>query len=120
MFKIEDLKFIDVVNEEAVSPCIFNKNYYVLEEDFENKQILVCKENELYLGLAITKYFDRKIDYCDFLDNCTACGGDWVQMFFTGIRRLFPDVWEAIPNDKVFDIDEMIKLLEFCGVVVFN
>lgn len=37
--------------------------------------------------------------FCDdFLDNCIACGGDWGGMLLSGIRRLYPEVWEAIPN----------------------
>ncbi len=34
-----------------------------------------------------------------FLDNCTACGGNWGGMLLSGIKRLYPAVWEAIPND---------------------
>ena len=37
---------------------------------------------------------------CDkFLNNCSACGGNWGGMLLTGIRRLYPMVWEAIPED---------------------
>lgn len=35
----------------------------------------------------------------DFLDHCTACGGDWGGMLLSGIKELYPDVWEAIPED---------------------
>lgn len=34
-----------------------------------------------------------------FLDHCTACGGNWGGMLLTGIRELYPTVWEAIPDD---------------------
>lgn len=38
------------------------------------------------------------MSFDDFLKECTACGGDWGGMLLTGIKRLRPEVWEAIPN----------------------
>lgn len=35
----------------------------------------------------------------EFLTHCTACGGNWGGMLLSGIRKLYPSVWEAIPND---------------------
>ena len=35
----------------------------------------------------------------EFLNNCTACGGDWGAMLLSGIKRIAPEVWDAIPND---------------------
>ena len=35
----------------------------------------------------------------EFLQSCTACGGNWGGMLLSGIKRLFPTVWNAIPND---------------------
>lgn len=35
----------------------------------------------------------------DFLTHCTACGGNWGGMLLTGIHELWPEVWEAIPDD---------------------
>lgn len=32
-------------------------------------------------------------------DYCTACGGDWGGMLLSGVRRLYPDVWDVIPNE---------------------
>jgi hypothetical protein len=32
-------------------------------------------------------------------DYCTACGGNWGGMLLSGVRRLYPDVWDAIPNE---------------------
>ena len=31
-------------------------------------------------------------------DYCTACGGDWGGMLLSGIKELYPDVWDVIPN----------------------
>ena len=35
----------------------------------------------------------------DFLNHCTACGGNWGGMLLTGIKALWPEVWDAIPDD---------------------
>ena len=49
--------------------------------------------------LISTKYKDNPLmDLDEFLDHCTACGGNWGGMFLTGIQELFPDVWELIPE----------------------
>lgn len=37
---------------------------------------------------------------CDeFLTHCTACGGNWGGMLLTGLKELFPEVWDAIPDE---------------------
>lgn len=35
----------------------------------------------------------------EFLDHCITCGGDWGNMLLSGIRKLYPTVWEAVPDD---------------------
>ena len=35
----------------------------------------------------------------EFLNHCIACGGDWGAMLLSGIKALYPDVYNAIPND---------------------
>ena len=40
-----------------------------------------------------------KMSFNDFLNYCTACGGNWGGMLLSGVRRLYPDVWDAIPED---------------------
>ena len=54
---------------------------------------------------------------CDkFLNNCSACGGNWGGMLLTGIRRLYPMVWEAIPENMGYNawgcIVATLKLLK--------
>lgn len=41
----------------------------------------------------------KKMDMKQFLQECTACGGNWGGMLLSGIKRLYPSVWEAIPDD---------------------
>jgi hypothetical protein len=53
----------------------------------------------------------------DFLDYCTACGGNWCVMILTGINKLFPSVWEAIPNGMgIFAWVCLHSVLILCGV----
>lgn len=35
----------------------------------------------------------------EFLQSCTACGGNWGGMLLSGIKHLFPNVWKAIPEN---------------------
>ena len=41
----------------------------------------------------------RKMTMKEFLDNCVACGGNWGGMLLSGLKRLYPTVWDAVPND---------------------
>lgn len=37
---------------------------------------------------------------CDqFLKHCSACGGNWGGMLLSGIKRLRPEVYDAVPDD---------------------
>lgn len=52
-----------------------------------------------------------------FLEYCTTCGGNWGGMFLTGIRKLFPKVYDAIPDDMgVFAWQAICNTLILCGV----
>ena len=52
-----------------------------------------------------------------WLKFCTACGGNWGGMFLTGVRDLYPTVWDAIPDDMgVFAFDCICSLLILLGV----
>lgn len=53
----------------------------------------------------------------DFLEHCMACGGNWGGMLLTGIRKLYPDVWDAIPDDMgVHAWNCICSTLILCGV----
>ena len=34
-----------------------------------------------------------------FLEHCICCGGNWNGMFLSGIKALFPPVYDVIPKD---------------------
>ena len=59
--------------------------------------------------------FNKSID--DFLNHCTACGGNWGGMLLTGIKKLYPDVYDAIPDDMGINVWIcIISTLILCGV----
>ena len=52
-----------------------------------------------------------------FLDHCTACGGNWGGMLLTGIHALYPAIWDAIPDNMgVFAWACICSVLILCGV----
>ena len=61
------------------------------------------------------KKFDG--DMKAWLKFCTACGGNWGGMLLSGVRDLYPKVWDAIPDDMgVFAFDCICSLLVLLGV----
>lgn len=117
MNKIINTKFLDVTTGEVLDKVSGAelKEFIIVDFDKRNNWLLVCKESEYYLYLAFTNSKEMSLD--DFLSNCSACGGDWVSMLFTGMKRVYPEVWEAIPDDEIFSITEVCALLRMCGVV---
>lgn len=58
-------------------------------------------------------------DLSDFMKLCTACGGDWGQMLLTGIKALWPEVYDAIPDDMgVNAFVAILNVLVLCGVEI--
>jgi len=55
----------------------------------------------------------------EFLKHCTACGGNWGGMLLTGIRKLYPKVWEKIPEDMgIYAWSLICNVLLLLGVYV--
>lgn len=53
----------------------------------------------------------------EFLNHCITCGGDWGGMLLSGIKELYPAVWDAVPNDMgVFAFTDICLTLVLCGV----
>ena len=53
----------------------------------------------------------------EFLTHCTACGGNWGGMLLTGIAELWPEVWNAIPDDMgILAFACIMHTLQLCGV----
>lgn len=53
----------------------------------------------------------------EFFNHCVACGGNWSGMLLTGIKELFPRVWEAIPDEMgKHSFSCLSYVLMLCGV----
>lgn len=48
---------------------------------------------------AIFNADTHKMEMEEFLKECTCCGGNWGGMLLSGVRRLYPEVWDAIPDN---------------------
>lgn len=58
-------------------------------------------------------------DLSNFLKVCVACGGDWGQMLLTGIKNLWPEVYDAIPDNMgVNAFMAILHVLVLCGVEI--
>lgn len=51
----------------------------------------------------------------EFLENCTACGGNWTAMLMSGIKKCFPDEYAKMEN-RDWTFDEIYKLTQELGV----
>ena len=73
-------------------------------------------QGKVVIALAFQeKKFDG--DMKTFLKFCTACGGNWGGMFLSGVRSLYPEVWDAIPEDMgVFAFGNILNVLILLGV----
>lgn len=68
--------------------------------------------------LAIAQDGKKEMTFRDFLSHCTACGGNWGGMLLTGIKRLFPTVWDAIPNEMgIFAFEGICNVMVLCGII---
>lgn len=54
----------------------------------------------------------------EFLNHCTACGGNWGAMFLTGIKALCPEIYYMIPqtmgktgNDAFCNLCDLIAIM---------
>ena len=80
--------------------------------------ILVVKEawgDNVLAAACLAK--KTPMTFKEFLNHCTACGGNWGGMFLSGIRELWPEVWDVIPEDMgVHAFYTMCNLLILLGV----
>ena len=81
--------------------------------------VALWKEDGIKVLEAITAQNITPMTMPEFLNNCLACGGNWGGMLLTGIKALYPDVYEAIPDNMghfAFRcICETLELLQIKG-----
>ena len=52
-----------------------------------------------------------------FLDHCIACGGDWSLLLLSGIKELYPEIWDLIPDNMGhFAFESIVDVLILLGV----
>jgi len=57
----------------------------------------------------------KPMSFNDYLSNhCIACGGDWGKLLLSGVHELYPEVWNAIPDDMGINCFSTITLLLNC------
>lgn len=55
--------------------------------------------------------------FSEFLNECSTCGGNWGGMLLTGVKRLWPNVYDAIPEQMGhFAWNAILYTLLLCGV----
>ena len=95
------------------------------------KKMINKEQNELFLlewwghedtakvMTAIENDNTDSMPLSEFLNHCTAMGGNWGGMLLTGIHELYPEVWKAIPADLGVDSFNCIcAVLELCGIAI--
>lgn len=66
---------------------------------------------------AIVADYPQTMTMNEFLNHCTACGGNWGGMLLTGVRKLWPHVWDAIPEQMgVYAWECICTTLGLCWV----
>ena len=80
--------------------------------------IMVVKKEWGDEVLAMTCLADKHpMTFKRFLDECTTCGGNWGGMLLSGVRKLWPEVWDMIPDDMgVNAFTTICNLLILLGV----
>ena len=62
--------------------------------------IMAVKEEWGDNVLAAACLAEKKLmTFKEFLNHCTACGGNWGGMLLSGVHELWPEVWDIIPED---------------------
>lgn len=73
------------------------------------------EQGEIVFAKALTCRKERTCN--SFLNSCTLCGGNWGAMFLSGLKELYPSVWEAIPDEMGHDAFTLIcNIMYLCGV----
>lgn len=79
-----------------------------LRENWDNAESVIS---------AISKREPLNVVFKDFLTNCTPCGGDWGSMLLSGINKVAPEVYAAIPDDMgCFAFSCIVQTLILMGV----
>lgn len=95
---------------------------YIIDDKNEVRDLLVNAWGDDVAGKVfaeIDKVHTEPMAVSDYMDKCTACGGDWGNMLLSGVKVLFPDVYNAVPDklgkdgfDAFFNVCRLLQLLK--------
>ena len=78
----------------------------------DGKRVIEAVFNEVEDDLI-----NRSMFFKEFLQSCTTCGGNWGGMLLSGLKRLHPTVWKAIPDDMgIYAWPCICYTLLLCGI----
>lgn len=90
-------------------------------DQLEGDEFIVAtwKEDGIKVLETIATQHTAPMTMDDFLLHCIACGGDWGAMLLSGVKTLYPQVYDAIPDDMGHFawrcICETLELLQIKG-----
>lgn len=58
------------------------------------------------------------MSFDEFLSNCFMQGGNWTKMLMTGIKNLFPEYYEQMP-DITYQFEDIVKILKDDLKIIF-
>lgn len=70
----------------------------ITTEDIEYARNLLSRKWGDEIVSKCEEFPSLSMAFKEFLSECTACGGDWGGMLLTGIKRLRPEIYDAIPE----------------------
>ena len=71
------------------------------------EQILLANKHPMSLELYLKQF-------------CVTCGGNWGSWFLSGVKKLWPMVYEAIPDDMGYDAFGTICHLLGCLSILWD
>lgn len=98
----------------------------LLAHDFTAKELSELDSTDFIIavwkekGIAIVEYI-KTLNVTpqpmeNFLSFCTPCGGNWGGMLLSGLKELYPTIWELIPeNMGVFGFGALCDVVALLG-----
>ena len=99
-----------VQKTRKVKKMTTKRAYELISKDWTGKELCTLATEEEFVvatwglpGFTIVQVCNAikapTMTYEEFLSHCTACGGDWGAMLLSGIKELYPLIWDLIPDN---------------------
>lgn len=90
---------------------------YEMLQNAQSDLVTAWKEDGKKVIETCAKFAPLNMTSKEFLNHCTAFGGNWGGMLLSGLQKLRPEVWEAIPDNMgCFAWQGICATLILCGV----